>query len=306
MSGTKTAAYKGRKYSSRLEVARELAPLTGRSVERLCAIIADHAGDGDAALRWCQTHRRSPLSQPHPKRAILFEGRTVTRSALARVLAPQLDLSVGATAWQLRANGDDVEQLRRVVEQRRIVVDGTTYPTRARFVHEMHRRYHPSPTTVQRWIKQEGHEAALTRARVYARRRLKRAQQRRDMALPAILFGWQFRSFSAMCRYYEISHNVRKVEWENHVLADKSPCLFPPIATRLAQHWEAAMLDERNRWDAAAEARMPKSRLPLNPEQLPITDPWELNMLKLQASARVRLEAMVETARRAERIINKI
>jgi hypothetical protein len=64
---------------------------------------------------------------------------------------------------------------------------------------------------------------------------------------------------------------------------------------------QAALLDERNRWDAAAEARMPKSRLPLNPVQMPITDPWEINMLKLQATARQQLEKMIETARRAQR-----
>jgi hypothetical protein len=300
----KTATHNGRQYRSRVEVARELAQITGRPVHYFEGIVGKHNGDGDAALRWWQTHHR----KHHPKRVINFEGRAMTRQALARELAPQLALSVHAIAQRLYVNGDDVEQLRRDVEQKRrdaekqrIVVNGTTYPHRAAFVHDMHRRYRPVPRTVWRWIKQEGLEATLIHARAYARQRRKHAQQRRDIELPVILFGWQFRSFSAMCRYYEISHNVRKAEWENHVLADKSPCLFSPIATKLAQWWEAAMLDDHMRSGAAAEAQMPKSRLPLNLEQLPITDPWEINFLKLQASARQRLETMVETARRAER-----
>src|SRR5262245_21112913 len=153
MSCAKTATFNCRQYCSRLEVARELAQITGRTVRYLETIVRKHNGDGDAALRWWQTRHQ------HPK--LHFEGREVTRSALARELAPQLALSVAAIRRRLRANGDDVEQLRRAVEQQRIVVDGTNWPNRAAFVHEIHRRYHPSPKTVRAWVKQAGFEAAL-------------------------------------------------------------------------------------------------------------------------------------------------
>src|SRR5262245_20374260 len=108
MSSAKTATFSGRQYCSRLEAARELAQITGRTVNYLERIVGKHNGDGDVALRWWQTRRQ------HPK--IHFEGRELTLSALARELAPQLALSVAAIRKRLRANGDDVEQLRRALE----------------------------------------------------------------------------------------------------------------------------------------------------------------------------------------------
>jgi hypothetical protein len=298
MTWTKTITFNDRNYHSYSELARALAPLTGFCVRHLHRLISKYDGDGDAVLRRWQTHHCQPR-QPRPKLAIQFDGRTLTRKALARELAPQLGLSVEAIDARLRKNGNDVERLRRELEQHRIVVDDTTYPDRAAFIRALHQRYHPKLNTVRRWVSQEGLEKALLHARTYARRWRERAQQRKDLELPIILFGWHFRSFSAMCRYYEIKAN--KAAWEDHVLANKSSCLFPPIATKLAQWWQAALLDERNRWDVAAEARIPKSRLPLNPVQMPITDPWEINMLKVQATGRHQLETMIETARRAER-----
>jgi hypothetical protein len=293
MSWTKAATFNGQTYPSQLAVARALTPLTGLSIGYLQQLIKKHNGDGDAALRWWQTHHLQP-------QAILFDGRTLTRKALARELAPQLGLSAAAINMRLHANGNDLEQLRRDVEQRRIIVDGATYPDRATFVRALHQRCHAHIRTVSAWVKHEGFDAALIRARSYARRWRKRAQQRKDLELPVILFGWEFRSFSAMARYYGINTS-HKAAWEDHVLADKSTCLFPPITNKLAQWWQAAMLDDRNRWDAATEARMPKSRLPVNAEQMPIDDTWEINMLKVQAKGRQELEAMIETTRRAER-----
>jgi hypothetical protein len=61
--------------------------------------------------------------------------------------------------------------------------------------------------------------------------------------------------------------------------------------------WDAALLDERNRWDARTESRLPRNWLPKNTEQMPITDPQELGMLKLQAAARQRLETMMALTR---------
>jgi hypothetical protein len=289
----RTITYNGREYPSLQVAAQELAQSTGRSVKWLKAIIRNHDGDGDAALRWCQTHRTSRRRGVSPTRVIMFEGRELSRSALARELSPRLGLPVSTIDSRLCANGNNVEQLRRDVERSRILVDGTTYPSLVAFVRELRRRYRLAPGVVRRWIKQEGLEGALAHARAYARHHRQRAQQRRSIELPVILYGWQFHSFSAMCAYYSI--NASKTEWEDHVLAGKSSCLFPPIAHKLAQWWELALLNEQNRWDAATEAKMPKSQLPVNPEQLPITDPMEINMLTLQASARERLEAMTNS-----------
>lgn len=290
----KAATYAGRTYRSYKELVLKLMTLTGRSSGMLLNILRYCDGDGDAAVRWCQTHRRRLSSHSRAALKIQFEGREMSRYAIARELAPRLP-GVSATAIrdQLRLNGDDVAALMRTRESAQITVADITYPNRAAFCDMLHQRYRVSPRTLQQWLRQGcTPDEVMTRAKGLAQRRRGRRRRQPKQQRDIVLLGWRFSSFSALCAYYGISVPAgRRDAFEAHLLAGKTGCWFPPIAQRLARLWEAGRLDERNRWDQRTEARKPPRSLPRNSERLPVTEPMELAMLKLQTTTQEKLAA---------------
>jgi hypothetical protein len=80
-----------------------------------------------------------------------------------------------------------------------------------------------------------------------------------------------------MARYYNLPLRLHlKSDWEDHTLRDGKPgCLFPDLSRKLTRLWEIGVLNEWNRYDAAYEAKLRPSSLPLNQQQEPVDEPRE-------------------------------
>jgi len=268
-------SYNGKNFPTRAELARHLAPVVGASTNAIEVRLSRRRSDGaESDIR----SRRNALLN------ISYNGKNFpTRAELARHLAPLVGRSVHAVMWQLAERGDDaatvVELYRRSAEKSQIVVEDLTYSSKAQFIHHLRRRYHVKRGTVKLWLygADGSPEKALARAKAYAR---KRSKEPKLGIVPVVLFGWRFRSFSAMRRYYRIpTKNQMATDWWDHLVAGKKPYLFPPLLNGIGRLWENGFLDERNRWPAQHEARMKRSCLPLNDEMEDVEDPDERRLI---------------------------
>lgn len=234
-----------------------------------------------------QVRRRGGQRHPHH-----YDGRDFPDTmALARYLAWKTGRSTN-TCWKglQRLDGDAaglVERYRKADAAAQIEVGGRAYKSQKAFCHHLSRYYGISRTTTYNWLNEYGAEATVQRAKEI---RAKRRPIRRSA--PVVLFGWRFRSFKAICTYYRHPYSVAALaRWRKHLEAGGRPCDF--FLSAVAKLWTSGELDERNRWPAEFEARLPRSCLPANAEMEPVTDAFEEKLVDaLQPPD-------VDTARRA-------
>jgi hypothetical protein len=270
---------------SRMAHARALVPILGLSIDMLTLRLKALNDDPQAVVRYYQVHG---IRRPRSSKPIEYEGQLYpSRRALATALAAAAGRSLGAIQKLLRRHHDDAAAVLAICQTtttspriKPTEVAGHTYASQADYARDLHHRYQVKTATAEMWIGQRGPEAALTRARAFAaRQRQYKKQHPQDNTV--VVFGWRWRSLSALCGYYRVSHYRHfKREWEDHVERDGRPgFLFRPLANRLARWWEVGELNEWNRFDPVFEARLPRRLLPLNNEPEEITDPMERSMV---------------------------
>jgi hypothetical protein len=83
------------------------------------------------------------------------------------------------------------------------------------------------------------------------------------------IYGWHFGSRNALYVYYSVPGGRKSPaldEWHQYIDAGRLPWEVPRVMLQMARLWMWGALDERNRLYPEAEARKPKSCLPLNTE----------------------------------------
>jgi len=113
------------------------------------------------------------------------------------------------------------------------------------------------------WLKSGlSYEECLERARKCRRRRRKSYRKIGQVAL----FGWRFRSLSALCRYYGIDKTAGIYDqWQQFVIGGGRPAYaVPSIMYRIARLRSWGDLDGWNRLLPEIEAKRPKYCLPIN------------------------------------------
>ncbi len=81
-----------------------------------------------------------------------------------------------------------------------------------------------------------------------------------------VLFGWRFRSLSALCTYYGFGYEALRVEWREAQRDGKRLYDLRRVMAGIAHQWGWEALDERNRLSPEREAKLPRTCLPLNSE----------------------------------------
>lgn len=307
--------------ANRLAIARALAPEIGLELRTIALRLRMLDDDREAVIRHYQTHG----ARAHRPRAIVHNGRAYrSREAMAKELAGTVGNghSRHAVRAKLRELADDVaaviawcRQTPARPDHNRIAItaEGKPYVSYIDYGRELSRRYGVTAEVIQGWISKNGPETALAQAKAFAaKKRRHRKEHPQDNTV--VVFGWRWRSFSAMKNYYNLANRPHiKSDWEDHTLRDGKPgCLFPDLARKLTRLWEVGDLNEWNRFGAAAEAKMPAHWLPINQEPEPVNDPREriwIDALMPQETVTPRRAALreIEEARRfmAERHTRK-
>jgi hypothetical protein len=212
-----------------------------------------------------------------------FSGSSfVRRAALARWIADQTGRSPDACRVMLRQYEDDpaVVLARYRAADSRIVaqIGARVFRRRADFVRHLVRFYLVPEETVHSWLRtRKSTDEILALAKKHHR-----AQPRTQIPnsrQPVTLFGWRFRSFTALCTYYRRGRQVPpswREAWHDHVTAGRPITRFGPLLVTIAEAWKWGLLDERNRYSAEIEQEL-RIWLPLNAEgePEPVTDPQE-------------------------------
>ena len=265
-------SFRGIPYPTRRALARHLTSIVHRAEHTVEERLMKLRDDGEAVISYFRQSKMRPSAK-----ILLYEGQRFNRMQLARRLAPELGRTIRAVESQLAAMNDDVIAVRAHFDQANIVVDGKIYRNRTHFVRDVSRRFHIPERKVTTWSKKNlPLDEIVERASAW-RRKHKPISQPEQISL----FGWRFRSMNALYSYYtgsELGSSVRQ-KWREHLAAGRPLCIFPLLAERIAKHWEFGDLDERNRFSAEREARMPKSCLPLNSEPEHITNQMERSMV---------------------------
>jgi hypothetical protein len=194
--------------------------------------------------------------------------RYPTRTDLARQLRTLTGHSVNACEIMLRQFGDDpdavIAHYQKADTRVFTHIGSRSYRTREDFLRYVSRYYRVPKTTVASWL-QRGRSVDEVLA---AAKELHSHQLPSDFPTgPVTIFGWRFRSYNALGRYYRRGKRPpdswREV-WCEHVAAGESTARFGPLLETIAELWGWGELDEHNRHSRETEAQLPSSCLPLN------------------------------------------
>jgi hypothetical protein len=209
-------------------------------------------------------------------------GSFVSRATLARWLAGQTGRSLDACRVMLSQYDDDPA----VVLARYQAVDscifaqiGTrVFRSRADFIRHLVRFYLVHEEMVRNWLRaNKSADEILALAKEH--HRAQPGTLFPNPRQPVTLFGWRFRSFTALCSYYRRGRQVPpswREAWRKHVTAGRPITRFGPLLLTIAEAWRSGLLDERNRYCAEIEQGL-RNWLPLNAdgEPEPVTSQLE-------------------------------
>jgi hypothetical protein len=177
---------------------------------------------------------------------------------------------VSAVAAQLRHTRGlslrEVAAWARKRPSRRVTVNGRTYESKSAFFRHLARQYGGSAGYA--CVKYQVEKLSLEDIAAWAKERSTRRK-----AEPVIVFGWRFRSFTAVYRYYygySPNSDVR-LRWEQWQIFDGRPA-YMFLLPRLGELSQMIRLDERGRFPPEDETRKPKSCLPTNTVAEPMSD----------------------------------
>jgi hypothetical protein len=189
--------YDGVTFPTRKALAHHLAQKLGRSVNTLNKWLWEANDEASVVVS-----RHHIACRPENIKTVYlaYDGKTFhCREALTRYLAPL----VGRTPYAVRAmlikHGDDVAAALAYHREISTVVAGKTYRSRAHFMRALVRRYLVPEATLKTWIysKKLPLEEVIERARAW-----RRQHKPTTPVEEIVLFGWRFRSFTALWRYY--------------------------------------------------------------------------------------------------------
>lgn len=208
----------------------------------------------------------SPVIKPQP--VTLGRQCWPSKKAFFEHLATTYGLSVGSVQMRHRRG----LSLREVLAWARgglrqpVAVNGRPYENKQAFFRHLQRQYGVSANSAE--YKHYGDKQPLEAIAAWAKERSTRRK-----AEPVIVFGWRFRSFTAVYRYYygySPNSDVR-LRWEQWQIFDGRPA-YMFLLPRLGELSQMIRLDERGRFPPEDETRKPKSCLPTNTVAEPMSD----------------------------------
>jgi hypothetical protein len=207
------------------------------------------------------------------------------RAALAGHLCSLTKRSANATALMLSRLGDDpvaVLAHYRKRDSREFARIGTrSYRTRRDFSRYVARYFRIPKSTVEDWLKR-GQSVDAVLARAKERHARKPPSDFPNPRQPVTIFGWRFRSYNAMCRYYRRGSpppDGWREQWVEHIDEGGVPVRFLPMQEAIIRQWQWGELDERNRFSPEIEQRELYRWLPLNAEPEEVTDKFERSLV---------------------------
>jgi hypothetical protein len=187
----------------------------------------------------------------------------------------------------LRKHNNDVAavlaELQRIATEgggsrKHFTVNGRIYKTRAAFARHLSHYYGVSRVTAENWLTKKGlsPEEAQVRARQWEKQH--KPVERPE---PIWLFGWEFRSFCAVCAYYGHPYTeAQRRRWKEHLAAGKPAYEF--FLETLTRLWQRDLLDDRNRYRREDLAHRPARSRPRNEKPYPILDLGEVRFVNAE------------------------
>jgi hypothetical protein len=145
------------------------------------------------------------------------------RARLARYLSSLAKRSANATALMLIRLGDDpvvvLSRYRQRDGREFARIGSRSYPTRRDFSRYVARYFRIPTSTVEFWLKR-GQSVDEVLARAKERRAQLPPSDFPNPRRPVTIFGWRFRSYNAMCRYYRRGSRTPegwREQWVQHI-----------------------------------------------------------------------------------------